>query len=104
MNELSKHDQKFWLWFSKAYSKLPEGQDFPVSVEVLYEIWMGGWWSAYSVGWADGHNSMLNKMNKLKKERRTPMPYYKMEDLFIGCKTGREFGLRIEKWHGIKDD
>ena len=41
------------------------------------------------------------QIEKFNNQTRNPMPYYTMEDLFVGCSNGREFGLKIERWHGI---
>lgn len=96
LKPLNKCDEKFWSWFSNEYSKLPEGEDFPVSDENIYELWSSAWPTAYATGLARGQ-----KQGRMHVEERTPMPYYTMEDLFVGCSNGREFGLKIERWHGI---
>ena len=98
MKELNKCDEKFWNWFSDVYAELPIEEDFPCEINFLYEIWSQCWSVAYSVGRARGHKQGYFSA---VGGPRFPMSYYKMEELFIGCKTGREFGLRIEKWHGI---
>jgi len=95
---LNRCDAKFLYWFSNAYSELPEGEDFLVNVEFLHSIWSSCWSSAYSVGRARGHRQ---GWQHAVGGPRFPMGFHKMEELFIGCKTGREFGLRIEKWHRI---
>lgn len=98
---LSLCDQSFHSWVSRAYSELPEGQDFPADDEFLYEVWLAAWRSAYSTGIMRGQKQGRLQVEYFNKAARTPMPYHTMEDLFEGCKTGREFGLRIERWHGI---
>ena len=94
-------ETKFHYWMSKAYSKLPEGEDFPLEMEHMYEVWQAAWRSAYSTGINRGQNQIVARMRMREKIERTPMPYWAMEDIFSQCKTGREFGKKIEEWHGI---
>lgn len=102
MNKLNKCDEKFLNWFSNTYGNLKEGEDFSCDVDFMYEIWKKCWSSAYSVGRLRGHQQGYHHGVYVKTNSPLhPMPYYTMEDLFVGCKTGREFGLRVEKWHGI---
>ena len=101
LKPLNKCDEKFWSWFSNEYSKLPEGEDFPVSAEIIYELWSSAWPTVYATGLARGHSQRRIHVMPQNNKGRIPMPYYTMEDLFEGCKNGREFGLKIERWHGI---
>jgi len=94
-------DERFLAWVSKAYSELPEGQDFPAPDEFMLEVWQAAWRSAYSSGIMQGQKQGRMQIEQQNNKGRTPMPYYTMEDLFVGCTTGREFGLKIERWHGI---
>ena len=94
-------NEKFHRWMSKAYSKLPEGEDFPMPTEFMLEVWQAAWRSAYSTAIQHGQKQGRGQIEKFNRQARTPMSYSTMEDLFEGCKTGREFGLKIEKWHGI---
>ncbi len=96
-------ESKFHTWMSKAYGKLPEGEDFPLRDEHMYEVWQAAWRSAYSTGIQRGQMQGRGQIERFNRNMRTPMGYSQMEELFEGCKTGREFGLRIEKWHGISD-
>jgi hypothetical protein len=99
---LNDCDEKFHAWVSRAYGKLPEGQDFSLEDELLHEVWVAAWRSAYSTGIMRGQKQGYVHMQHLAEDRRKPMSYLEMADLFEGCKTGREFGLRIEDWHGIE--
>ncbi len=99
---INKCDERFHEWVSRAYSELPEGQDFLAPDEFIYEVWQAAWRSAYSTGLARGQNQVKTHWRMSKDKKRTPMPYTAMADLFEGCETGREYGLRIEKWHGIE--
>lgn len=101
---MNKRDEKFWHWFSTQYSKLPEGKSFPLDDEDLYDLWCSMWQTAYHVGMQRGYMQGRHRPPAPLYPKRQPMPYYTMEELFTGCKTGREFGLRIEKWHGIGED
>lgn len=96
MKELNKRDEKFLDWFSSAYAKLPEGQDFPLSDEELYELWVSIWPVIYHTGLAFGQMLTSEKV-------RRPMGYFEMKRLYDLCpnKTGYELGVLIEKWHGI---
>ena len=94
-------DISFLEWFSKTYAELPEGEDFPCDTEFMHEIWVRCWRRAYTAGIMRGQKQGRMHVERFNVRVRTPMPYYAMEDLFIGCKTGREFGRRVEKWHGI---
>jgi hypothetical protein len=94
-------DERFLAWVSKAYSELPEGQDFPAPDEFMLEVWQAAWRSAYSSGIMQGQKQGRMQIEKFNKQTRTPMSYSTMEDLFEGCKNGREYGLKIERWHGI---
>lgn len=98
---MSRCDEKFQEWFSEAYAKLPEGKDFPVDVEFMYGIWKSCWSRAYGVGHAHGRNQV--EINYRTKEIRTRhrMPEVVMRETFTKSLSAREFGLAIEKWHGI---
>ena len=98
----NKCEKRFHEWVSKTYSELPEGQDFPAPDEFMYEVWQAAWRSAYSTGLARGQNQMAARWHMAEDKKRIPMPYTTMADLFEGCETGRQYGLRIEKWHGIE--
>jgi hypothetical protein len=97
VKNLSKCDEKFWDWFSRAYAKLPEGQDFPLDDEDLYDLWVSMWPVIYHTGMAYGRGNA---------PVRRPMGDMNMRWLFDKCasKTGLEFGLMVEKWHGITWD
>jgi hypothetical protein len=94
--KLNKCDEKFWDWFSRAYAKIPEGYDFPLSDEDLYELWVSIWPVIYHCGMTYG------QLLADRKDRR-PMGVYEMKRLYDMCpnKTGLELGVLIEKWHGI---
>ena len=98
---LNNCDERFHAWVSRAYGKLPEGQDFSVEDELLYEVWVAAWRSAYSTGINRGQNQIVARYRVREEIKRTPMSYQEMADLFEGCTTGREFGLRVERWHDI---
>jgi hypothetical protein len=97
-------EEKFHRWMSRAYSKLPEEQDFPLRDEHMYEVWCAAWRSAYSTGIMRGQAQGRGQVEHFNYKARKRMPYSTMEDLFEGCKTGREFGLKIERWHGILEE
>ena len=97
-------EAKFHAWMSRAYGALPEGQDFPADDEFMYEVWLAAWRSAYSTGIMQGQKQGRMQIEKFNKQTRTPMSYSTMEDLFEGCKNGREYGVKIERWHGIFSD
>jgi hypothetical protein len=96
VKELSRCDKKFWDWFSSAYAKLPKGQEFPLSDEDLYELWVSIWPVIYHCGMTYGQ-SLADRRN------RRSMGIYEMKRLYDMCpnKTGLELGVLIEKWHGI---
>lgn len=96
MKQLNKRDEKFWHWFSSAYADLPEGQDFPLSDEELYELWVSIWPVIYHCGMTYG------ELLADRKDRRS-MGFFEMKRLYDLCpnKTGLELGILIEKWHGI---
>jgi hypothetical protein len=98
---LCQRDEKFHHWISRAYSKLPEGEDFPLETEHMYEVWKAAWSSAYSAGIMRGQQQGRQQVEYFNYCARKPMSYSQMEDLFEGCKNGREYGLKIEQWHGI---
>lgn len=95
---------KFHHWMSRAYSELPEGQDFPADDEFLYEVWLAAWRSAYSTGIMRGQAQGRGQVEHFNYKARKRMPYSTMEELFEGCKNGREYGLKIERWHGIMEE
>jgi hypothetical protein len=97
-------EAKFHAWMSRAYGALPEGQNFPADDEFMYEVWLAAWRSAYSTGIMQGQKQGRMQIEKFNKQTRTPMSYSTMEDLFEGCKNGREYGVKIERWHGIFPD
>lgn len=99
---MNKCEESFHRWLSKTYSELPEGEDFPAPDGFMFEVWQAAWRSAFSTGLNHGQNQIMTRWRMMEKKARTPMPYTTMADLFEGCTTGREYGLRIEKWHGIK--
>ena len=99
---MSRCDETFHEWFSKAYSKLPEGEDFPVDVEFMYYVWKACWSRAYGVGQARGQHQMVIRYRQKEERKVTPMSYIEMESLFKQCSSGRDFGRLIEKWHGIR--
>ena len=101
---LNQCDQCFHSWVSRAYSELPEGQDFPADDEFMYEVWLAAWRSAYSAGIMRGQQQGRQQIAQFNYAARRPMSYSTMEELFEGCKTGREYGLKIERWHGIVPD
>lgn len=101
---MNKCEERFWDWYSRQYSKLPEGEQFPITDEELLKLWRAMWPVAYSVGRARGHTQGYMHGSCSGGPNLEPMPYWKMEELFVGCETGREFGLRIEKWYGIRRD
>jgi hypothetical protein len=101
---MSRCDETFHEWFSKAYSKLPEGEDFPVDVEFMYYVWKACWSRAYGVGQARGQHQMVIRYRQKEERKVTPMSYIEMESLFKQCSSGRDFGRLVEKWHGIKGD
>lgn len=94
--KLNKRDEKFWDWFSSVYAQFPKGQDFPLSDEDLYELWVSVWPVIYHCGMTYG------QLLADRKDRR-PMGVYEMKRLYDMCpnKTGLELGVLIEKWHGI---
>ena len=98
---LCQRDEKFHYWISRAYGKLPEGEDFPLETEHMYEVWKAAWSSAYSAGIMRGQQQGRQQVEYFNYCARRPMSYSQMEDLFEGCKNGREYGLKIERWHGI---
>jgi len=97
-------EEKFHRWFSKKYGTLPESQDFPLRDEFIYEVWLAAWSSAYSTGIMRGQKQGRQQIEQFNYAARSPMSYSTMEELFEGCKNGREFGLKIERWHGIMED
>jgi hypothetical protein len=101
---MSRCDETFHEWFSKAYSKLPEGEDFPVDVEFMYYVWKACWSRAYGVGQARGQHQMVIRYRQKEERKVTPMSYIEMESLFKQCSSGRDFGRLVERWHGIKGD
>ena len=94
-------ETKFHHWMSKAYSQLPEGEDFPAPDDFMFEVWQAAWRSAYSTGIQHGQKQGRQQVEYFNYCARRPMSYSQMEDLFEGCKNGREYGLKIERWHGI---
>ena len=98
---LNDCDEKFISWMSRAYGKLPEGQDFRLSDEHMHEVWCAAWRSAYSTAIVRGQQQGRQQIEMFNSAARMPMSYSTMEELFEGCKNGREFGLKIERWHGI---
>lgn len=93
---MNKCDSKFWDWFSVSYAENPEKHR--LNDEEMYAIWQTCWQIAYSTGLHRGQ-----RQGRLwGRYERKPMSYFEMEELFIGCKTGRDFGQKIEKWHGIE--
>lgn len=99
---MSKCDEKFHEWFSEEYSKLPEGEDFPIDDEFMYDIWLTCWRRAYGVGHAHGQRQMITHYRQKETRAVTPMSYIEMESLFRQCSSGRDFGRLVEKWHGIR--
>lgn len=97
-------EEKFDNWFSEEYAKLPEGEDFPVGYEFMYEVWLACWRRAYGVGLAHGQNQMIIRYRQREERKVTPMSYIEMESLFKQCSSGRDFGRLVERWHGIKGD
>lgn len=98
---MSTCDDKFHEWFSIAYSKLPEGEDFPVDVEFMYYVWKACWSRAYGVGQARGQHQMIIHYRTKEIRSRHRMPEVVMRETFTKSLSAREFGLAIEKWHGI---
>lgn len=94
-------ENKFHYWMSKAYSKLPKGEDFPSPDDFMFEVWQAAWRSAYSTGVNRGHRQRATQWHVREERKTIPMPYWQMEDLFSQCQTGREFGQKLEEWHGI---
>jgi hypothetical protein len=96
VKRLNKRDEKFWHWFSSVYAGLPAGQDFPLSDEELYELWVSIWPVIYHCGMTYG------ELLADRKDRRS-MGFFEMKRLYDLCpnKTGLELGILIEKWHGI---
>jgi hypothetical protein len=96
VKELNKCDEKFWHWFSSVYATLPEGEDFPLSDQVLYELWKSMWPVIYHCGMTYGQELTIRKSR--------PMGFLEMKRLYDMCpnKTGYELGVLIEKWHGIR--
>ena len=96
MKELNKRDEKFLHWFSSVYAGFPEGQDFHISDEELYELWVSIWPVIYHCGMTYG------QLLADRKDRRS-MGFFEMKRLYDLCpnKTGLELGILIEKWHGI---
>jgi len=103
MNDLHKRDVKFLEWLSKAYSKLPEGEDFQATDEFMFELWKRCWHTAFATGLAHGrHQAVLNQKERKRREREA-MPKEVMLGLFTNTLSGREFGRAVEAWHGIKE-
>ena len=102
MKELIRRDKKFWDWFSRAYAKLPEGQELPLSDEDLYKLWVSMWPVIYHCGITYGQLLADNRHRLRRKDRRS-MGFSEMKRLYDMCpnKTGLELGVLIEKWHGI---
>ena len=98
---MSTCDEKFHEWFSIVYSKLPEGEDFPVDVEFMYDIWLTCWRRAYGVGHAHGQRQTIIHYRTKEIRSRHRMPEVVMRETFNKSSSAREFGLAIEKWHGI---
>ena len=94
-------ENKFHHWMSRAYSELPEGEDFPSPDDFMFEVWQAAWRSAYSTGIMQGQKQGRRQIEKFNRQARYPMSYSQMEELFEGCQNGREYGLKIEQWHGI---
>ena len=86
---------------SRAYSELPEGEDFPSPDDFMFEVWQAAWRSAYATGIMQGQKQGRRQIEKFNRQARYPMSYSQMEELFEGCQNGREYGLKIEQWHGI---
>jgi len=101
---MGRCEDKFNEWFSEAYSKLPEGEDFPLDDEFMYKVWLACWRRAYGVGLAHGQNQMVIRYRQREERKVTPMSYTEMESLFKQCSSGRDFGRLVERWHGIRGD
>jgi hypothetical protein len=101
---MNRCEETFQDWLSDAYSKLPEGEDFPVDDEFMYEIWQRCWRRAYSIGLSHGQDQTVTRFRMMEERKVTPMPNDVMLQLFKRCQTGREFGKEVEKWHGIREN
>jgi len=98
---MGRCEDKFNEWFSEAYSKLPEGEDFPLDDEFMYDIWKACWSRAYGAGHVDGRNQIETRYRTKEIRSRHRMPEVVMRETFTNSLTAREFGLAIERWHGI---
>lgn len=98
---MSRCEYKFNEWLSEAYSKLPEGEDFPVDVEFMYDVWKACWSRAYGAGHVDGRSQIETRYRTKEIRSRHLMPEVVMRETFNKSSSAREFGLAIEKWHGI---
>jgi hypothetical protein len=94
---LNNCDSKFVFWMDENRMLVPgDFRDDP-----MYKAWCAAWNRAYSTGLMRGQKQGRMHMQHLAEDRRKPMPYYEMEELFEHSKNGRDYGLKIEQWHGI---
>jgi len=98
---MGRCEDKFNEWFSEAYSKLPEGEDFPLDDEFMYDIWKACWSRAYGAGHVDGRNQIETRYRTKEIRSRHRMPDVVMRETFDKSITAHEFGRAIERWHGI---
>jgi len=102
---LNTCDNKFVIWMVSNRCELPGNYAATPNLykdDPMYGVWQAAWRSAYSTGVMRGQKQGRQQIEKFNKQTRTPMSYSTMEDLFEGCKNGREYGVKIERWHGIE--
>lgn len=104
LKPLNRCDNKFVQWMVMNNLELPGNYAVNPSLykdDPLYVAWKAAWSSAYPSGIMNGQKQGRKQIEVINKKHRSPMSYYEMADLFEGCKNGREYGLKIERWHGI---
>lgn len=101
---LNSCDNKFVIWIASNHYELPGNYAVTPNLykdDPMYAVWQAAWRSAYSAGIMRGQKQGRQQVEYFNLKARRPMSYSTMEDLFEGCKNGREYGLKIERWHGI---
>jgi hypothetical protein len=87
---LNACDKRFLDWFSKAYSELPEDEDFLLSSVLMYETWTACWRRAYAVGYAEGRKAE-NTLWQMKVKNLPRLPPLKREWLYLTDEEIRGF-------------
>jgi len=104
LKPLNRCDNKFVQWMVENNLELPGNYAVNPSLykdDPLYAAWKAAWSSAYPSGIMNGQKQGRKQIEMVNTKYRKPMSYLEMADLFEGCNHGREYGLKIERWHGI---